>query len=490
MFKKFLWLEWKAFTRSSSFGINMTLKIILGVMAFIYSLMFLFLSGAAYYGIKEELHQDPLVVVSKYLVYYFLADMVIRALLQKVPVLNTRPLLALPIKRSTIINFVLGKTFLSFFCLVHVFLMVPFNIVLLIEGYDPLGVIFWWLGLWLIVYINNLANLLMGDNDFIFIIFLGILASFVGLQYYGYFDVTLVTGALFHSLYSTYFAILIPVAVFAGFYWFSHKTFSKKMYLDTGLKSKSEIADGREYTFLNRFGVMGTFLRNDLRLILRNKRSRTTLIMSFVFIFYGFLFFSGAIDVYDNVHMKMFAAIFITGGFMMTFGQFVPSWDSAYYPLMMSQNIPYSQYIASKWWLMVVAVCVSSIVGAIYLYFGIETYLMILSGAVFNIGVNTLLVLLGGAYVKTPIDLASAKQAFGNKQAFNLKVFLISLPKLLLPMLLYTLGAKLISPLAGFLFVTGAGLLGLIFRKAAFRAIERIYKTEKYDTIAAYKEKN
>jgi hypothetical protein len=40
------------------------------------------------------------------------------------------------------------------------------------------------------------------------------------------------------------------------------------------------------------------------------------------------------------------------------------------------------------------------------------------------------------------------------------------------------------------LFVTGAGLLGLIFRKAAFRAIERIYKTEKYDTIAAYKEKN
>lgn len=490
MFKKFLWLEWKSFTRSASFGVNMVIKIILGVLAVIYSIMFLFLSAGAYYGIKEELHQDPLVVVSKYLIYYFLADMVIRALLQKVPVLNTRPLLPLPIKRSTVINFVLGKTFLSFFCLLHVFLLVPFNIVLLIEGYDPVGVVFWWLGLWLLVYINNLANLLMGDNDFIFIIFVGILGALGASHYFGYFDVTLITGVLFHSLYSTYFAVLVPAGIFAGLFWYSHKFFSKKLYLDTGLKSKSEIADGREYTFLNRFGTMGTFLKNDLRLILRNKRSKTTVIMSVIFIFYGILFYSGGIEAYDNTPMKMFASIFVTGGFMMTFGQFVPSWDSSYYPLMMSQNIPYSQYIASKWWLMVVGVAFSTLICSFYLYYGVEIYLMILSGAVFNIGVNSLLVLLGGAYVKTPIDLASAKQAFGNKQAFNIKTFLISLPKLLLPMLLYTLGAKLISPLYGFIFVTAAGLLGLIFRKAAFKAIERIYKSEKYDTIAAYKQKN
>src|SRR5690606_9910567 len=132
--------------------------------------------------------------------------------------------------------------------------------------------------------------------------------------------------------------------------------------------------------------------------------------------------------------------IFVSGGFLFTFGQFVPSWDSAYYPLMMSQNIQYKEYIASKWWLVVIGTIVSTLLASFYLYFGVETYLIILVGAIFNIGVNSHLVLLGGAFIKTPIDLASSKQAFGDKKAFNMKTMLLSLPKLLLPVALYGVG--------------------------------------------------
>ena len=63
--------------------------------------------------------------------------------------------------------------------------------------------------------------------------------------------------------------------------------------------------------------------------------------MSVLFLFYGLLFMTGAIDAYEGPFWKVFAAIFVSGGFLFTFGQFVPSWDSAYYPLMMSQNIQY-----------------------------------------------------------------------------------------------------------------------------------------------------
>jgi len=97
---------------------------------------------------------------------------------------------------------------------------------------------------------------------------------------------------------------------------------------------------------------------------------------------------------------------------------------------------------------------------------------------------------LGGAYVKTPIDLTMANKAFGDKQAFNVKTMLISLPKLLVPMLLYTLGYSLFSANIGFLFVALAGVLGFAFRDKVFTKIEKIYKTEKYATIAAYKQKN
>ena len=113
---------------------------------------------------------------------------------------------------------------------------------------------------------------------------------------------------------------------------------------------------------------------------------------------------------------------------------------------MMSQNIQYKEYLSSKWWLMVIATVISTIIASFYLYFGWQIYMLIVVGAIFNIGVNSHLVLLAGAFVKTPIDLSQAKGAFGNKQAFNVRTMLISLPKLLLPMGLYALGYYVYSP--------------------------------------------
>jgi hypothetical protein len=188
--------------------------------------------------------------------------------------------------------------------------------------------------------------------------------------------------------------------------------------------------------------------------------------------------------------MQVFAGIFVSGGFLFTFGQFIPSWDSAYYQLMMSQNIPYKEYIKSKWWLMVIATLISTILASFYLFFGVHTYLLIVVGAIFNIGVNSHLVMLGGTYVKTPIDLTTGKGAFGDTQAFNIKTMLIAIPKLGIPMLLYALGYYVFSPNIGLVFVAGTGILGFAFRNYMFSKIEKIYKTEKYATIAAYKQKN
>jgi hypothetical protein len=291
-------------------------------------------------------------------------------------------------------------------------------------------------------------------------------------------------------MYDTNYWFLIAVLLVVGTYYSAYNYFKNRLNLDDGLAKKSEVAQTENFTWLDQFGTLGTFLKNDIRLLKRNKRSRTTLIMSFIFIFYGLLFFTQSIEAYDNPWMKVFAGIFVSGGFLFTFGQFVPSWDSAYYQLMMSQNIQYREYISSKWWLMVIGTVISTLIASFYLYFGLHTYLIIVAGAIFNIGVNSHLVMLGGAFVKTPIDLTTSKQAFGDKQAFNMKTMLISLPKMLVPMGLYTVGYYLISPNAGLILVAAAGVLGFAFRNYVFDKIEKIYKSEKYATIAAYKQKN
>jgi hypothetical protein len=488
MFKKFLYLEWKSFTRSASFGTNLALKIILGIVAFIYAIGFLFAGIGAFYGLKKA-NLDPLFEVNRYVIYYLIFDLLIRLFLQKIPVLNIRPLLNLPIKKSIIVNFSLGKTMLSFFNLVHAFFFVPFSVVLLYEGYNPLSVIFWHLSLMSLFYVNNFLNILLNNKDYLFVIFIVIFGALGVSQYYDYFNISDYTVGFFQGLFETNYLFLIPIVLVLGLYLITFNFFKKNLHLDTGLSSKHDVAKTEEFVWLDQFGNVGTFLKNDIRLIKRNKRSKTTIFMSFLFLFYGLLFFSGGIEAYDNPMMKMFAGIFVSGGFLFTFGQFVPSWDSAYYPLMMTQNIPYKGYLNAKWWLIVIATAISSVLASFYLYFGLETYLIILVGAVYNIGVNSHLVLLGGAFTKTPVDLSSSKGAFGDKKAFNVKTMLISLPKLLLPMFIYIAGYKLISPNAGLILVALIGVLGFALRNKVFSMIERIYKSEKYSTINAYKQK-
>jgi hypothetical protein len=47
--------------------------------------------------------------------------------------------------------------------------------------------------------------------------------------------------------------------------------------------------------------------------------------------------------------------------------------------------------------------------GRFILLFWWQTYLTIVVGGIYNIGVNSQLVLLGGAYTKTPIDWVQAR---------------------------------------------------------------------------------
>ncbi len=486
MFKHFIRLEWKSFFRSASFGTNVVLKVFMGLMALYFVAMFLLL-GFGIYPILQESGLNPFTTVNKFLIYYFVVDLVLRYFLQKMPVMNIRPLLTLPIKRNTIVHFSLGKTAISFFNLLHAFFFIPFSIMLIRNDHSISHVLLWHLGVVGIIYMNNFINVLLNNKDSVFYSVLAVVVGCGIAQYYKVFDVTTYTAPFFEGLYNTSYLFIIPILGAAVAYYFAFNFFKSNLNLDEGLAKKSEEAKTENFNWLNQFGTLGTFLKNDIKLIKRNKRSRTTVIMSFVFLFYGFLFFN---NPHQPAVMGIFAGIFVSGGFLFTFGQFVPSWDSAYYQLMMSQNVQYKEYLSSKWWLVVIATVISTLLASFYLYFGWHTYLLIVVGAIYNIGVNSHLVLLGGAFVKTPIDLSMATKAFGDKQAFNVKTMLIAIPKLLIPVLLYGLGKAFFNENIGLLFVVIAGVIGFALRGKVFQMIEGIYKSEKYATIAAYKQKN
>ncbi|NNE02840.1 MAG: hypothetical protein HKN52_06700 [Eudoraea sp.] len=488
MFKHFIRLQWKSFFRAASFKTNLGFKILMIFMALYFIVVFLALGVGSFFIIEDMELGDPLRVVNRFLIYYVVIDLYARYMFQKMPIMNIKPLLYMPFKKSAVVKYSLGKTVLSFFNIMHAFFFVPFSIVLIAEDYDPLSVIGWHVGLMALFYCNNFINIMMNNQDKIFYPMVTILAVLGLCQYSGWFDITVYTAPIFDFFFDIPWSAALPVLALIGLVYASFSYFKKHMYLDGGLATKHTEAKTEDYTWLNRFGNLGTFLKNDIKLIKRNKRSKTTVLLSVLFLFYGFIFFTGSIEVYDGPVWRIFAGIFVSGGFLFSFGQFVPSWDSSYYPLMMSQNIQYREYLTSKWYLIIIVTAVSTVIASFYLYFGWEVYMAIVVGAIYNMGVNSYLVLWGGAYIKTPIDLTSNKKAFGDKQAFNVKTLILTIPKLLLPLVVYAAGHYLINPTAGYIAVALSGVVGYLFKDVVFRKIEAIYKKEKYKTLLAYKQ--
>ena len=488
MFGKFVYLQWKSFFRAAGAATKLVQKILIG---FVWAYIAFVLTGVAIIiscYIHEELGLDPLATVSGLLIYGFVLWVVLRYLIQKMPVMHVKPPLALPIPRKKIVPFGLTKTIVSFFNIINLFFFIPFGIILLKEGYSSWGIVGWWISIGCLILATNFLNIMLNSKDKLLILTGAVLLSLFGLQYLGWFDITTLSTPVFMAPYHQPLWALVPFTLMLLTYYWSFHHFRAILYLDSkAMRPKKEVQRATELKWLDGFGRTAFFLKNDIRLIVRNKRARMAVWMGFAFLFYGLIFMS---DLYSGAVWQVFVGIFVSGGFLLSFGQFVPSWDSSYYPLMMTQNVAYKEYLMSKWWLVVVGTLISLPLASFYLFFSWETYLAILAGGMYNIGINAHMVLLSGAYTRTPIDLNSMQRAFGDKKSFNVKSLLLSIPKIFVPMFLFYVGVLIHSKMLGFVLIALVGILGFALRNLVFGWIERIYQQEKYLTINAYKQKN
>lgn len=489
MFKRFLALEWKQFSRSSYFEKGLAIKILLILGAIYFIACFAVMGVAAFFMIEDGFpNQDPLVVVSNYLIFWFMADLAFRFFMQQLPVMNIKPYMIIPIKRETVIHYLLGKTTFSFFNILPLFFFLPFSVVLLVQGYPPLNVVSWFFSMLFFTISLNYLNFLLNKSNKFFYIIISVLVALVVLEYYGVYPISESAGTFFYTIYQKWYAVSIPLLLTILLYRRNYKFIRESFYLDDAIRKESKEVSATNLGFLNRFGDIAPFLKNDVKLIMRNARPKQVMLMSFLFLFYGLIFYT--VDTYrDMPAFLAFASIFVTGGFLLSFGQLVPSWDSEYYKLLMSQNIPYRKYLESKWYLMVVAVVVSFILSTPYLYFGYKIYSMIAAGALFNIGLNSFITLYGGVLNRVPVELNVKAKAFSNTQGFNPTQLLIALPKMAGPMLIFYIPYKFINFEAGILALALSGILGLVFKKFFFNQIEKVYQKGKYKTIAAFDEK-
>lgn len=486
MYAKLLRLEIKSFFRDPRFGANLAMKI-MSVFGLVYfSGLFIMLPFLLYFYATKKIHTDPLLLFSRYFVYYWAFDLVVRYFIQQMPTQNIKPFLTTGLTKKILVKYTILKTFFSFFNWGNLLFMLPFAGLLIFDGgYSAAGVLMFTIGILFIFYFNNFLNILLNGKDSVVVAVFGIIAVFGGLEYFKIIQLSHFSEKIFYSFYSIPGTFLLPVVLALVLMYLCYRFIFENFYLDKGLELKKAEGKTENIEFLNRYGVTGTFINNDIRLLKRSKAARSALFASFMFLLYGLLVFTKG---YQNDFMQLFAGIFVTGGFMFMFGQRVPGWDSSYYPLMMTQNVPYKDYLKGKWALIVLGVSVSIVLGLGYAFASWELYLTIFAAGLYNLGVNSYITLLAGAFNKKPIDLNSSSKSFGGGgNNFNMKIMLLLIPQLLVPMAVFA-GMKYffgIYPAVASLGILG--IIGFLLRDKIFDFVVKIYKTEKYSTLEAYK---
>lgn len=488
MFKQFITLQWKSFFRSSNLGKSLGVKIVMGFFG-VYMLLTLAGLGAGMYFILRKLFPDqsPMWSISQYMIYWALIELVLRYFMQKLPVMDIKPFLTLPIKKRTIAHYILGRSAASIYNLLTLFFIVPFAIVLLIQGYPVLNVVFWVVGIMALVLCINYTNLLINKNDKVLMGIASILVFGYGLDYFGIFSIKEVFTPLFHALYAYPVAVLVSIALTVGVYYVNYKFLKDKIFLDASLKVKSVQANTSDLAWTKRFGEMGSFLQLDLKMIWRNKRTKSQVYISLLFVFYGLLFYT--MDGYSSmVPMKAFVGIFMTGIFLSNFGQFIPAWDSSYYGMMMSQNIPMRKYLESKVILISVSVVFMFLLTIPYVYFGWEALAINFGCALYNLGINIPVILYFGSFNKKRIELDQSP--FGNMQGTSATQFLIMLPVLVVPIIIFSLFYYLFNLQAAVIVLSVLGVIGFVMKNYLMTLITAQYKRKKYGMIAGFKERD
>ncbi len=487
MIAHFLRLEWKQYFRSSYWQTGMALKILLGFFALL-MLAYLLLLGTFSFEIMEELKPgtDPLKLVNSYLFYIIATDLIFRYLMQKIPIMNIKPMMILPIKKSKLVHFVLSKSAFSFYNVLPLFFYIPFTIRLIGKGYDTNSALGWLFAMFLIGQCVNFLNFLINKNNVAFWSAASVVGALMLAQKFDLFDITIYSEVVFGGLYNQPLLSLFGIPLLMTLYYLNFKQLRDKVYLDVAVSLKLKEAKSVDLSWADRLGDVAPFIKNDIRLIWRNKRPKTVFLMSFLFVAYALIFFTQ--KVYNDMPaFLVFASVFTTGGFAMNFGQFIPAWDSSYYKMLMSQNIKYKLFLESKWYLMVVMTLVLYVLSIPYIYFGIDKFLMITAGAIFNVGFNSIFLLYAGSFNRKRIDLE--RSAFANYQGTSATQFLMIIPILVFPMLLFWGFSSFLGFNAGIIAIAAVGLLSIVFRNYFMKIIVAKYIREKYSTISAFDKK-
>ena len=489
LFKSLASHQWKQSTRTAYFEKGLLIRIFLGIML-VYLAINLVIIGVFMGRIIAASFPDEEIVTafSRILYYYFIADFLLRFFLQPLPALAIMPYLHLPVRRSGLYNFMLVKSALSLFNFAPLLILIPFILKSVLPGSCGIYAFTWLAAVMMLVFASNFLAFIVKKayvlKPFILIAVLAAAAILITADIKTSFSLSRGFAASLTGIANHLYFLAIPIALLVFAYAASWYFLYSQRYIEQGAKKERMLFSGSMSGIHDSFGIPGSLAMTELKLILRNKRPRTFLIMSAMFFFYGFLIYAPHLKS-GGPKMFLFVGLLITGIFMLQYGQLIMSWESRSFDKIVTSGLRMHDYFMGKFWLFAAANGISFLLTLPYAFYGYEIALINLACFLYHTGINIFIILFLGTYNTRRIDVE--KGAMFNYEGTSFIHFLLILPLLGLPLLIRMIFSFLGHPDLGIAAIGLAGVAGMVFSKVFIRIIIKQFNSRKYKILNGFR---
>ncbi len=488
MKRSFFYFAWRELTRSANINKNRAAKGVLIFLAVYFSLVALMMGFNLNKFLSENFPGQSQVAAFNSLIFVYVGfELVLRIMVQNLPTFGFQPFLIIPVRRKRIARYMLNKSLLHFFNFLPLFLLLPFVFKSAVYELETPVLIAWLASLFLMILVNHFLAIYIkwrtNESNLMFYGFLALAAGIFAIDYFEIFDITGTFGKLFDLVIRYPAAVLIFPVTIVALYLLNHNYLWNRFYLDELAQRKKE-GIKHDFSWLSQVGEYGKMLSLEVKMIARNKRPRTSAMMSILFILYGLIIYQDySPDKPEFIFV--FGGMFMTGIFGMTYGQFFPAWHSRYYPLLMAQNVKMKQVLQSAFFLMAATNIIFYLLSLGYMFVAPKVLYIHFVVMLYNIGVNSFVIFALGLTSRKSIDLD--QRAMFNYQGMGATQWLITFPILFGPMAVYGILAFLFGNITAYIVLGSLGLTGIILHPRLLDYFSKQYLNRKHKMIAAYK---
>ena len=189
----------------------------------------------------------------------------------------------------------------------------------------------------------------------------------------------------------------------------------------------------------------------------------------------------------DNHIILSFSGLLLPAIFTTNYGQFLFSWESSFFDSFLVNKISHFNYIKAKHIFLSLSSTIGFLIVLPYSFISYKIAFINVAFLFYNIGVSSIVMIFFCTFNKSHIDLG--KNQFMNYQGTGIMQFLIVIPIIAFPLLIYFLHSVLGFLSYYYYTIAVIGLIGITLNKNILELLHSHFMKRRYEMAVGFRKK-